>query len=103
MRLQVIHERIAHKKLSEEQIKSMEVEILTTLNFNLLGTSPYDIAMQTLTLTGYQEKFTCQEFQYGHKICIYLSKMALYDYEFNKTSSYSLLAASVIYIIFKIF
>lgn len=29
--------------------------------------------------------------------------MALYDYEFNKTATYSLLAASVIFIVFKIF
>lgn len=103
MRLTVLHERIAHKKLSEEQIKAMEAEILNTLQFNLLGTSPYDIAMQTLTLAGYQEKFSSEEFEYAHKICVYLCKMALYDYDFNKTSTYSLLAASIIYIIFKIF
>lgn len=78
----------------------MEAEILTTLNFNLLGTSPYELAMQTLTLAGYQEKFSAEEFAYAKKICIYLSKMALYDYEFNKTSSYSLLATAVLFIVF---
>jgi len=103
IRLTVLYERIAHKKLSEDQIKTMEAEILNTLQFNLLGTSPYDIAMQTLTLAGYQDKFSSEEFEYAHKICVYLCKMALYDYDFNKTSAYSLLAASVIYIIFKIF
>jgi len=81
----------------------MEAEILHTLNFNLLGTSPYDIAMHALTLAGYQERFSTEEFSYGHKICVYLCKMALYDYEFNKTTTYSLLGASVIYIVFKIF
>lgn len=53
-----MEERIAHKKLSEEQIKSTEAEILNTLSFNLLGTSPYEIAMQTLTLIGLQDKLS---------------------------------------------
>lgn len=68
-----------------------------------MGSSPYDIAMHTLTVIGYQEKFTPQEFAYGHKLCLYLCKMALYDYEFNKIASYSLLSASVIFIVFTLF
>ena len=53
IRLKILQERIAHNKLSEDQIRNMEAEILETLNFNLLGTSPYEICMQTLSHFGY--------------------------------------------------
>ncbi|EGR31142.1 n-terminal domain protein [Ichthyophthirius multifiliis] len=100
--LKVIDEKISHKKISEQQIKNMEADILITLNFNLFGTSPYEISMQTLTFLNYQDRLSNQEFQYVHKICSYLSKMILYDYENIKMASYSTIAASVLYIIFKI-
>ncbi|EGR28341.1 n-terminal domain protein [Ichthyophthirius multifiliis] len=61
-----------------------------------------EICMQALNYFGYQDKMPNQEFQYAHKVCIYLSKMILYDYEFIKLIPYSLLAASVLYIVFKI-
>ncbi|KAL4469497.1 hypothetical protein ABPG74_004750 [Tetrahymena malaccensis] len=103
LRLQIIEERISHNKLSQEQVKQTEAEILNTLDFNLLGTSPYEIAMQTLTLIGLQDKLSHEEFQYCHRVCLYLCKMILYDYEYFKSIPYSASAASIMYIVFKIF
>ncbi|KAL4488076.1 hypothetical protein ABPG72_009414 [Tetrahymena utriculariae] len=103
LRLQIIEERISHNKLSQEQIKSTEAEILNVLDFNLLGASPYEIAMQTLTLIGLQDKLKHEEFQYCHRVCLYLCKMVLYDYEYFKNIPYTVSAASIIYIVFKIF
>ncbi|EAR88519.2 amine-terminal domain cyclin (macronuclear) [Tetrahymena thermophila SB210] len=103
LRIQIIEERISHNKLSQEQIKQTEAEILNTLDFKLLGTSPYEIAMQTLTLIGLQDKLSHEEFQYCHRVCLYLCKMILYDYEYFKSIPYSVSAASIMYIVFKIF
>lgn len=56
IRIKILQERIAHNKLTDEQIRNMEAEILETLNFNLLGTSPYEICMQILNHFGYKDK-----------------------------------------------
>lgn len=53
IRLKLIEEKIAHKALTGDMIITMESEILKTLNFNLLGSSPYSISMETLTFLGY--------------------------------------------------
>jgi hypothetical protein len=41
MKLAVVHEKIAHKKLSIDQIKKKESEILSAIQFNIIGTTPY--------------------------------------------------------------
>ncbi|EGR33558.1 n-terminal domain protein [Ichthyophthirius multifiliis] len=100
--IKIIEEKISHKKLNEKQIKEMEADVLLTLNFNLLGCSIQEIAIQTLTLLNFQEKLSQQEFSYVNKMCVYFSKMVLFDYELIKVNSYQILAAAILYIIFKV-
>lgn len=81
MKLQVVYDKIAHKKLPVEQIKEKEAEILETINFELIGATPYEITMHTLYKTGLKDFFEPYIYSYLEKICVYLSKMILYDYE----------------------
>lgn len=41
MKLKVLHEKIAHKKLSLDQIKNKEKEILEALDYNINNTNYY--------------------------------------------------------------
>ena len=102
MKLQVVHEKIAHKKLSIDQIKMKESEILAACNFHMIGGTPYELAMHCLTRTQLSQTLDKKIFAYLEKICIYLSKMILYDYELICTKSYSLLAGALIFVSFKI-
>lgn len=43
-----------------------------------------------------------KHFKYLIKVCIYLSKMNMYDYELIKDESQQVLAVSTIYVAFKI-
>jgi hypothetical protein len=102
MKLQVVHEKIAHRKLSIDQIKLKESEILAACNFYLIGATPYELAMHCLARTQLGEILDRKIFTYLEKICTYLSKMVLYDYDLIQTKSYSLLAGALIFVSFKI-
>jgi len=48
MKLKVVYEKIAHKKISIETIKNKEADILNTLNFNIVKTTLNDIVFLSL-------------------------------------------------------
>lgn len=45
MKLSVVYDKIGHKKLPIESIKEMEADILSALNFDLIGTSVYELTL----------------------------------------------------------
>ncbi|KRX09298.1 Cyclin-like protein [Pseudocohnilembus persalinus] len=103
MKLQVVYEKIAHKKLPIEVIKEKEAEILSVLNFELIGSTPYEYVMMVLYKSGLRDSLESKKnYDYLIKICIYLSKMILYDYDLVKDRQYSLLAGALIFVAFKI-
>ena len=42
IRLKTLHEKIAHKKLTIEEIKNKEASILSDLSFDITGPTPFD-------------------------------------------------------------
>jgi len=102
MKLSIVHEKIAHRKLSPDIIKKKESDILGAIQFNLIGATPYDIAMHVLCKLNLRECLEKKITTYLEKICIYLAKMILYDYELICQKEYGLLSGSLIFVAFKI-
>ncbi|CAD8056391.1 unnamed protein product [Paramecium sonneborni] len=102
MKLSVVHEKIAHKKLSTDQIKKKESDILQTIGFDLVGGTLYDMYNLILTNCFIEQKLKEKNYKYLKKLCLYLSKMVLYDYEICGKSNYTLLGAALIFVAFKI-
>lgn len=102
MKLSVVHEKIAHKKLSIESIKKKESDILSVIGFDLVGGTLYDMYNLILTNCNVESKLLDKNYKYLKKLCLYLSKMILYDYEICGKSNYTLLASALIFVAFKI-
>ncbi|CAD8061186.1 unnamed protein product [Paramecium sonneborni] len=102
MKLSVVYEKIAHKKLSTDQIKKKESEILQTIGFDLVGGTLFDMYNLILTNCFIESKLLEKNYKYLKKLCLYLSKMVLYDYEICSKNNYTLLAAALIFVAFKI-
>ena len=102
LKLATIYEKIAHKKLSIEQIKKKELEILETLNYNLNNATPYEF--MTIALNGLNLKslISKKSYEYLEKVSLYLLKMMMHDYTLLSKQCYHELAASTIFVAFKI-
>ncbi|CAD8043080.1 unnamed protein product [Paramecium primaurelia] len=102
MKLSVVYEKIGHKKLTTDQIKKRESEILQTIGFDLVGGTLYDMYNLILTNCFIESKLLEKNYKYLKKLCLYLSKMVLYDYEICGKNNYTLLSAALIFVAFKI-
>lgn len=80
-KLSLVHEKIAHKKMSKEQIRETEREIMETLNHDLSTSTSYEFMMNSLYLLKLNEILDEKYFKYLVKVCIYLAKMNMYDYD----------------------
>jgi len=60
--------------------------------------------MYNLILTNcfIESKLLDKNYKYLKKLCLYLSKMVLYDYEICGKNNYTLLSAALIFVAFKI-
>jgi len=100
LKMKMVFEKIAHKKLPIERIKTMELEILKTIRYKISAPSVLDflrvylkevlnIGHQGNTSLKKEEKEAmptnsdCPEGQklLIHKMSLYLAKMSLHDYE----------------------
>ncbi|CAD8139646.1 unnamed protein product [Paramecium pentaurelia] len=102
MKLSVVYEKIAHKKLTTDQIKKKESEILQTIGFDLVGGTLFDLYNLILTNCFIESKLLEKNYKYLKKLCLYLAKMVLYDYEICGKNNYTLLSAALIFVAFKI-
>ncbi|CAD8133141.1 unnamed protein product [Paramecium octaurelia] len=102
MKLSVVYEKIAHKKLTTDQIKKKESDILQTIGFDLVGGTLFDLYNLILTNCFIESKLLEKNYKYLKKLCLYLSKMVLFDYEICGKNNYTLLAAALIFVAFKI-
>lgn len=73
-----------------------------TLNFNIIGATPYDFVMHAITKMNLKETLDKKVYNYLEKICIYLAKMILYEYELISSKEYAILSGSLIFVAFKI-
>lgn len=101
MKLQVVYEKIAHKKLPIDAIKSKEQEILSALDFNIITGSIIEILALAYSKLEFEDP-NHKKKEYLEKICIYLSKMVMHDYELLNEFEPLQLASGVLYIGFKI-
>lgn len=102
LRLQTVYERIAHKKLSCEQIKEKELEMLESLDFNVTGPTIYDYVILLVHLNGVKQQLNEEKFLVFEKIISYISKMVIFEYEVISKQSISTIAAGILYVSFKI-
>jgi len=101
-KLKLVVEKIAHNKLTRVEIIRAEKEILLALNFDISAVTSFDIAMNTLYMLKINETMSEKYFKYLVKVCVYLSKMNMYDYDLLNDYSQIVIAASTIYVAFKI-
>ena len=97
-----IYENITHKKISPDQLKQKEMEILTTMNYKLTNTTPYEFMMSTLFHVDLKAILPADLYNYFLKLCVYLAKTTLHDYELMNQQTYSILAASTLFVAFKV-
>ena len=102
MRLAVVHEKIAHKKLSVEEIMQKEGEILQALNFNLVSATIHDFVTNVLFQLNLKEQLGADLYEYLEKVCVYLEKTVVHDYDLTTQYTYAELAASVLFVAFKV-
>jgi len=102
LRLSVVYEKIAHKKISPEQIKQKEMEVFSTLEYKMTNVTPYEFIMNTIFQLNLKEIMAPKLYDYLLKVCTYLSKANMHDYELVSQQSYSELAAATLFVAFKI-
>ena len=102
LRLSVVHEKIAHRKIHPDQIKKKEMEIFMTLDYKMTNCTPYEFIMNTLYQLNLKETMAPRLYNYLKKVCVYLAKANMHDYELLSQQDYSELAASTLFVAFKI-
>ena len=80
-KLSLVYKKIAHKKISRQDIRNQERDILRTLNFDISVVTLYDQLMFVVYKLKLNELMSEKHFRYLLKVCVYLSKMNMYDYE----------------------
>lgn len=101
-KLKLVYEKIGHKKISIEDIKKKEHEIFEVLKFNLLSPTPNEFSLLAIQILHSRVEIQKKTKKYLEKVCIYLLKMVLHDYEIISKFSYHVIAAATIFVAFKI-
>jgi hypothetical protein len=102
MKLRVVHEKIAHRKLSIEQIKAKEGQIFDTLGFRLDGGTMFEVYNWILHRIDLRRTLSSKHFRYLQRLCVYLAKMILYEYDLVARYDDFQLAGALIFVAFKI-
>lgn len=99
-KVSTVVEKMTHGKLKAREIVECEVEMLRAVNFNMLSNPSLFIVIEMLIvklnlhLSGFREEV--------NKVIVYISKMLMHDYSMLIKFPLRYLAASCIYICFKI-
>ena len=101
-KLKLVYEKIGHKKIPIEEIKKKEQEILEVLNFSLVSPTPNEFTMLAIQILNTKTEIPRKTKIYLEKVCVYLLKMVLHDYEIISKINYHIIAASTIFVAFKI-
>ncbi len=100
LKLKVVFDKIAHRKIDEQSIINMEMEILQNLDFQARQPTILDFlsifcefaVKQSLSITQLADNFELIEL-----LTIYLAKLLLHDYELSQLAP-SLQAAATTYV-----
>ncbi len=100
LRMSMVYEKIGHKKLPIETIKTYERDILASLDYTLNCPTSFDFLRAYLKKMFPNQDSADRELI--NKMAIYLAKMNLHDYELCSTKKPSLLAVAALYVSLKI-
>ena len=98
LRMDMVYEKIAHKKLSIESIKTYEQDMLVTLGYFLQVPTVYEFLRK---YSKSLEPFFKEDRSLVEKMALYLAKMCMHDYYFCSVKP-SNVAISSIYVALKI-
>ncbi len=103
LRLRTLENKIAHGKLTQQDLKNKESEIMGVLNFKMEECSVYEQALLVVQMLDIEK--TCasrKTYDYFNKVIIYLTKMVMHDYSLLTSESKNHLATGCLYVAFKI-
>jgi len=99
LKMKMVYEKIAHKKLPIEKIKALEMDILKTINYKIPAPTSLDflkvylkdVLNITISKSTAETKTTTTDGQPQpnndkvliEKMALYLAKMSLHDYELS--------------------
>lgn len=120
LKMKMVFEKIAHQKLSIEEIKALELDILKTINYNIPAPTVLDflrvylkevldighVGKTSLTKEEKEKIPTSSDSPQGmklliYKMAMYLGKMAMHDYELSGRRP-SLVGIGALYVALKI-
>lgn len=100
LRMSVVYEKIAHKKLSTDSIRKKEREILSALNYELTGVNLFELISVAIESSGMTKSpaYTEKVSQYALSI----AKIALLNYDLISTQKQRAIAAGCIHLALRI-
>lgn len=87
MKLRVVQEKIAHKKISLQAIQEMEQDILSTLNFAVTGSSMHEIGFMVLKQLDLNELLDEEQLKHLERFMVHVMKMIAIDYDLSSTKN----------------
>ena len=99
-KVSTVVEKMTHGKISTKEIVALEIDILQTLNFNLLQNPSLFIMIEFLLVK--TDFHLSKSFPDIIKVVTYVSKMLMHDFSIISQFQLKYLAASCIYICLKI-
>lgn len=102
LKLHTLYDKIAHRKLTPDQIKNRERDILDALDYNVLNPTAFEFLTTAFQHLNLKEIVNLKTFEYLEKVCIYLLKMMMHDYSIVAQQSEHELAGACIFVAFKI-
>ena len=84
LKMRMVHEKIAHKKLSIERIKQQEMDIMKVIGYRVAVPTALDFLKYYLKIVleiGYRKEEGNTEKVLVQKMSYYLAKMAVHDYD----------------------
>ncbi|KAL4466692.1 hypothetical protein ABPG72_009498 [Tetrahymena utriculariae] len=99
--LQKIYEKIGHEKISMNQLKQTEAEILNTLGFNVSFPTLdilSNLMIKYLDSQDFFSNYSPQSKDFFKSLNSYMFKLATLDYELMSTYNYKILAVSSVFV-----
>lgn len=103
IKLNSLWEKAVYDKLSKEQIKDKEFEVLETLNFDALGPNLFTFTQIMINKLDLKNQIEPEKMAIMNDLLCYMNKMASYEYTIIKNSKASLISAATFLVSFKLF
>ena len=103
IKLEVFCEKAAYGKFTKEQIKDKEMEILESLDFDVMGPNVFSFSQIVANKLEVKEQMDDHNLLIFNDLLSYMNKMVSYEYAIIKNVKSSLLSAAVCLVCFKLF